>query len=44
MYNYNFYYAQEKYYKTYHKGALTKNNMGFTLFLGSHYTYYIYNE
>lgn len=29
MYNYNFYYAQEKYYKTYHEGALTKNNMGF---------------
>ena len=26
------------------QGALTKNNMGFYILLGSHYTYYIYNE
>ena len=44
MYNYNFYYAKEKYYKTYHEGALTKNNMSFYILSGSHYTYYIYNE
>lgn len=25
-------------------GALTKNNMGFYILLGSHHTYYIYNE
>ena len=25
-------------------GALTKNNMSFYILLGSHYTYYIYNE
>ncbi len=29
MYNYKFYHAKEKYYKTYYEGALTKNNMGF---------------
>lgn len=26
------------------QGALTKNNMSFYILLGSHYTYYIYNE
>ena len=26
------------------QGALTKNNMGFYILLGSHHTYYIYNE
>ena len=42
MYNYSFYYAKEKYHKTYYAGALTKNNKGFYILSGSHYTYYKY--